>query len=235
MGTLNLATLITEIRAFHAGRSDLTDEIIITTLNHVQERIARAWQWEELDVDEEVTLSIAGTAKADKTVTLVNVYRDIYSVRLVTGDGQSRKLDYIGKRTFDKTFPEPEFDARNDPQIYTVWKDALELYPVPSTADTLSVRGMKWPTVFSSGDTGAKSDFDRKDDLLIYWAVSMLWDRLGEYERSKRFFGIANNMLDKAKDEQETKPDLEIKPAFESGSGNLTGQYWLNPFIRSVR
>ncbi len=235
MGTLNLATLITEIRAFHAGRSDLTDEVIITQLNHVQERLARLWQWEELDRGEDITLSIAGTAKTDKIVTPTITYRDIYSVRLVTGDGQSQKLEYIAKRTFDQMFPEPEFHARGSPSIYTIWQDKLELYPVPVAANTLTIRGMKWATALSSGDTAAKSNFDRKDDILIYWACSLLWDRLGEYERAKRFFGVANQMIDQAKDEQESKPDRVIKPAFEAGRGTLPANYWFDPFIKSVR
>ena len=235
MGTLNLASLITEVRAFHAGRPDLDDEIIITQLNRVHERLARLWQWEELDSGEDLTLSIAGTALADKIVTPTITYRDIYSIRLITGDGQSRKLEYIAKRTFDQLFPEPEFHARGTPAIYTMWQDKLELFQVPSEADTLRIRGMKWPSQFAGSDTAAKSNFDRKDDILIYWAVSMLWDRLGEYERAKRFFGIANQMIEQAKEEQESKPDREIKPAFETGRGRLTSNYWLDPFIKSVR
>ena len=235
MGTLNLTSLIAEVQRHHAGRSDLTDQIVVDKLNLVQERLARVWEWEELDEDEEVTITISSVAKDDKTISLVNTYRDIYSVRLVTGDGTSRKLDFIAKRTFDQMFPEPEFHARNDPLIYTVWKTNLEVYPVPLSADTLAIRGIKWAADFSSGVGGAKSDFDRKDDILIYWTVSMCWDHLGEYERAKRFFGIASNMIDKAKDEQDTKPDLEIKPAFESGKGVGIGQYWFNPFIRWMK
>ena len=236
MGTLNLTSLIAQIQLHHANRSDLSDQIVVDKLNLVQERLARIWEWEELDSGEEVVIPITATAKDDKTITLVSTYRDIYSVRLVTGDGTSKKLDYISKRSFDLMYPEPEFDARNDPFIYTVWKNNLEVYPVPREADTLIIRGMKWADAFSSGVGGAKSDFDRKDDILIYWTVSMIWDHLGEYERAKRFFGISQNMVDKAKDEQETKPDLEIKPAFEANFGRgPPGQYWANPFIRWVR
>ncbi len=237
MGTLNLTSLISQIKLHHANRSDLTDQIIIDKLNLVQERLARIWEWEELDNGEEVTIVITATPKDDKTITLVNTYRDIYSVRLITGanTGRSRKLDYISKRTFDNLFPEPEFDARSEPTVYTVWQNKLELYRVPELADTIVVRGMKWADAFSSGIGSAKSDFDRKDDILIYWTVSMVWDHLGEYERAKRFFGISQTMLDKAKDEQETKPDLEIKPGFETARGNRLGSYWSDPFIVQVR
>ncbi len=237
MGTLNLTSLIAEIQRHHANRSDLSDQIVIDKLNLVQERLARLWEWEELDDGEDVTITITSTAKDDKIITLTKTYRDIYSIRLVTGanTGRSRKLHYIPKRTFDLIYPEPEFDARSEPTVYTVWQDKLELYRVPELADTLAVRGMKWAAAFSSGLGGAKSDFDRKDDILIYWTVSMIWDHLGEYERASRFFGIANNMIDKAKDEQETKPDLEIKPAFETNRGNTLGSYWADPFIRQVR
>lgn len=237
MGTLNLTSLISEIQRHHANRSDLTDQIVIDKLNLVQERLARIWEWEELDVDEDVLLTVTATPKDDKIVTLVTDYRDIYSVRLVTGAsvGRSRKLEYIPKRTFDELYPEPEFNARSEPTVYTVWKKKLELYRVPELADTISVRGMKWAAAFSSGVGSAKSDFDRKDDILIYWTVSMVWDHLGEYDRAKRFFGIASNMIEKAKDEQETKPDLEIKPLFESRRVNVIGKYWADPFVQWVK
>jgi len=125
MGTLNLTSLISEIQRHHATRSDLTDQIVVDKLNLVQEKLARLWQWEELDEGEDVTITITATAKDDKIITLVTTYRDIYSIRLITGDGQSRKLEYIGKRTFDELFPEPEFSARGDPMIYTVWTASL--------------------------------------------------------------------------------------------------------------
>lgn len=237
MGSLNLTTLIAEIQRHHADRSDLTDQIVVDKLNIVQERLARLWEWEELDSGEEIVIPITSVPKDDKIITLVKTYRDIYSIRLITAAeaGRSRKLEYIPKRTFDDIFPEPEFDARGDPLIYTVWQDKLELYRVPDVADTLIIRGTKWADDFSSGVGSAKSEFDRKDDILIYWTVSMIWDHLGEYERSKRFFGIANNMIDKAKDEETTKPDLEIKPAFESRQRVRLGRYWADPFINWVR
>ncbi len=237
MGTLNLATLITEIRAFHAGRSDLTDEVIITQLNLVQERLARLWQWEELYLTETKNIAITSDAAADKILVLSQTFRDITSIRLITADGGSRKLEYIGTRSFDKLYPEPEFHARGDPRIYIqLDTHTIELYPVPLTADSLKLRGTSWATAFSSSSTGSKSSFDRKDDILIYWACSLIWDRLGEYERAKRFFGVANQMIDQAKDEQETKPDREIKPLFETGRGSgLPGNYWYDPFIRNVR
>ena len=105
MGTLNLTALIADIQRHHANRSDLTDQIVVDKLNLVQERLARVWEWEELDSGEEVTITISATLKDDKTVTITKTYRDIYSVRLVTGDGQSRKLDYISKRYFDDSIP----------------------------------------------------------------------------------------------------------------------------------
>ena len=64
----------------------------------------------------------------------------------------------------------------------------------------------------------------------------MNWDQLGEYERAKRVFGIANSMVENAKGEQGTKPDLTIMPAFEAAKGvRGLGKYWLDPFIVRVR
>lgn len=232
MGTLTGAQLISEVRRFFADRADLTDATILQWLNTTQESLARQWQWEELDETEEKTLSIAGTAKADKIVTPTNTYRDFYSVRLVTTEGDSGKLTRLSKRQFDAKFPEPEFHGRNDPIFYTYFQDKLELFPVQAVAHTLVIRGMKWATALAND--AVVSNFDRKDDILIYLTVSPIADSLGQYDRASRFFGIANAKIEQAKDEQQTKPDLEIKPDFEI-SGGLIGQYWKDPFIKAVR
>jgi hypothetical protein len=190
------------------------------------------WDWEELDQSEEVTITITATAKDDKVITLSKTYKEIYAVTLVTGDGTSRKLQYLDKRQFDELYPEPEFHGRREPFTYTFWEEKLELFPVPDTADTLRVRGNKWPTAFNVSTTGATSDFDSKDDILIFLSVSTFYDMLGEYERATTLFNKARAKVEFAKDEQQNKPDLEIKPLSEAHRKIPIGQYWKDPFSK---
>lgn len=235
MGDINLANLISEVRSYFAGRGDLTDEVIITHLNLAQTFIARKHDWEELERIYDVNLTITATAEDDKFIAFPPNLKEIFSFRLITGTGESRKLTYVRQRAFDKMVPEPEFYARNKPQIYTVHNNIAELWPIPDSAYRVIIRIGLQPTKFSSSDTGITSDLDEKDDILIYLACSTLYDKLGEYDRSNRFFGIANSRLDDAYSEQVSKPDLAIKPAFESLESNLAGKYWADPFIRGVR
>ena len=235
MGTLNLTSLISQIKLHHVNRGDLTDEIVIDKLNLVQERLARLWEWEELGRVLDTNLTITSVAEDDKFIAFPTNMREIVSFRLITTDGASRKLEEKSQRQFDQIVPEPEFYARGKPSIYTINNNTAELWNVPDTAYRVIIRIQQRPDAFSSGVGGAKSNLDRKDDILIYFTVSMIWDHLGEYERASRFFGIANNMIEKAKDEQETKPDREIKPLSETRISTIPGSYWANPFITQVR
>lgn len=230
MGTLTGAQLISEVRRFFADRDDLTDAVLLTWLNLSQENLARQWMWEELDQTEELVIAITATAKDDKFLTPANTYRDFYSVRLVTTDGRSSRLTRLSKRQFDDRFPEPEFIARNNPRFYTYFQSKLELFPVPAEAHTVVLRGMKWATALAAGAT--PSNFDRKDDILINLTCSAIADSLGQFERASKFFIVARDRIEQAKDEQETKPDLDIKPDFEISKDRLPGEYWNNPFIR---
>ncbi len=236
MGDLTATQLISEVTRHFAGRDDLTNADYVIALNLNQTRMARAHDFEELEFTETKTFAITATPANDKRIAFSSLTnsnpREIYSFRVITADGRSRKLRQLMPRAFDAEIPEPEFHARGVPSIYTRWADAFEVWQVPDETHSFTLRGSKWPTDFSTSDLNAKSDLDKKDDLLIFLTVSYLFGSLGEYERANRFFGIFAAVYKEAELENQLRPDLDLVSRSTSGESAEIGKPWLNPFVK---
>src|SRR5690606_19310396 len=88
-------------------------------------RVARLHDWDQLKFTVTDQLAVTAEPIDDKIYDLNDAlpvgYRmkTLYSVRVVSSDGRSRKL--LGKTTtqFDEEIPEPEYYSRNMPEWYT--------------------------------------------------------------------------------------------------------------------
>ncbi len=239
MGTYPLSELREEVKLHFADRPDLTDAQVDRALNIQQERMARAYDFEDLKVVDSGTLPFTSTPADDKFFPFSTLGsgnqepREVYSFRLDTADGRARKLTQLSARKFDKLVPEPEFHGVRTPTMYTIWADKFELYPVQDIAYPYELRMSKWPTTLVN--VNDKSDFNRKDDILIIITISWLFNRFGEYERAGRFFGIFNALWRDATNEDLGMPDREIGTLGGKETSIYGEKYWLDPFVRSVR
>lgn len=240
MGTYQLSEMREEIKLHFADRSDLTDAQINRAVNLAQERMARPIDFQELKVlVTGNTLPYTGVKADDKLFAYTQLPsgsqdpKSIYTFRIITSDGRSRKLVPWNQMTFDERVPEPQFFAADVPRHYIRWGNGFELYPVQNQAYNYEIRMSKWPTAMTSDSQ--KSDFDRKDDVLINLVISQIWGRFGEYERANRFFGIFNRLWNEAVEEELGKPDRNIVSPETRKILDLPGDYWARPFVRSVR
>lgn len=238
MGTLILNDLITEVSDHLAGRSDVTNNRIVRALNLAQEHMARSKDYEELRVRENGSLPYTGVKADDKFLLFSSLTNtdpnEIYSFRLITSDGRSRKLVYKSTRLFDKDIPEPEFYASGLPSIYTVWQDKFEFWKVQDKAYTYDLRMTIWPTALSTSNLNATSSFKQKDDLLIHLAVSWIFASLAEYELARQFYGYYAQRVEIAEREDMRKVDREIKPDFEAAVV-VRSRGYDDPFVKFIR
>lgn len=240
MGTLTTTELIDEVSTHLASRSDVTDSRIVRALNMAQEYLARTKDYEELRAVITGTFTITASPGSDKflpfsSLSITNPH-EIYSFRVITADGRSRKLHYRTTRTFDRLIPEPEFYARGIPDVYIVWNDKFELWRVPDEAYDFEIRITKFATALSVGAGGAKSDFREKDDLLVFLGVSWLFGQLGEYDRMGLFFSMFNTRAKQAELKEARRPDQDIISDAGGADSIVTiGEPWANPFIRFMR
>ena len=236
MGSLQLSDLRAEVTSHLAERDDVTSARLNRALELAQERIARLHDFEELSKIETKTLTYTGTKSTDRFLAFTDLTdkepKEIYSIRFLD-DARSKKLRRITPRQMDKEIPDPEFDSTGIPAIYVIWREKFEWWRIPDKAYKVDFRFQAWPTTLIGAANTFKSDFNRKDDILIALSVSYLYGSFGEYERANRFYGIFVALLREAVGEDDMKPDSEILPAWESDIGRLRDGV-NDPFVRST-
>lgn len=227
MGTLTLTQLQDEVRSFHGNRTDL-DNRITRFLNFAQIRLARAWCFPELNK----FVTAQGSFVNDATDRFITLPANTHSVKdFVLEDNEtSLKLDYKAPRQFDQLFAGYIARGRRKPVIYTKWAEVLELMPLPDVAYDYEIRYIIWPVDLVNGtDT---SDLDRKDELLILLAASIMHHSLGNTTKGRDLFGMFARLTADVIADEQVEPDQDIKA--DSNDIIRTGEYWTNPFIRGV-
>ena len=232
---LTLDEMKTELRTAMVGRTDQNSRLALA-MNIAQDQLARAYDFSELRVVESYVIPYTGTVATDRFILFSNLTnsepRKIHSWRTVPGDGTGRKIIGRNQRWMDLHVPDPEFNTVGHPRVYLKWEKKFEIWPVNEQTYASELRISKWPTAFSDGSGSSTANHLRKDDILIFLALSYLYHTLGEYERAKMFFGMAQTQLEKAIGEDIAEADREIDTGANLAK-NLTS-YWADPFIRSA-
>lgn len=233
MGTLTYSDFENEINLALGNRDDasVASARITRILNLAQMRVARFRKWEELEGLETRQLAVTADAYADRLISMPDNIRDIYSIR-VYDSTRTRKLQRIESRRLDMEEPANEYITRNIPNRYTRWSQQLELDIPPDDNYTLRARVSYWPTAFAGATSPTQtSDLNQKDDLLISLSVNWIYQSLGNYERSGRWWVTFSNMLESARFEENEKPDVDYTPS--ASSSPSVGDYWRNPFVQT--
>ena len=225
MGTLTLTQLQDEVRAYHGNRTDL-DARLTRFLNFAQIRLARAFSFPELHK----FVTATGSFVNDSTDRFLTLPANTHSIKdLVLEDEEtSRKLEYKSPREFDRMFTGYIARGRRKPIIYTKWRETIELMPLPDEAYDYEIRYVIWPADLVNGtDT---SELDRKDELLILLAASIMHHSLGNTDKGRNLFGMFRTLLKDTIEDEHLEPDQDIKA--DSNDRVLTDKYWANPFIK---
>jgi len=237
MGILTLTQLDTELKAAHGDRDDIDQDRRIVALNLAQIRIARIYDWNELqDIDTGV-IGDAGDPATDKFEAIPARIRKIYSFKIVDTASltNSRKLRWIPQRQWDETIPETQAWDTYIPEIYTIWKDRFEFWKIPDTSYNYEVRSAKWPLEFSSSDLDAVSGLDRKDDMIVALAASWLFLTNREMDEANNWWKVYQEMANNAVGEDIEEREIDIRAPLEQAlrSGTATAVPWNDPFNRT--
>jgi hypothetical protein len=236
-GTLTRLQLVTEICDI-VGKSTSASSVsgsslqtrVQNYLNFAQRRIARAQNFSEL-LDWKTNAATVASVKrypletGTNTLGLTNP-KDILSVLIIDSEN-SRRLEPIGYRSFDRKFPRPENYSEGRPSYYLRYGEYLELFRIPDDVYTVSIRYSKWPTVLSNDSQ--VSDFTGKDELLIAAGVLETYLALEEYTDAatwmQKFMGLLrDSVLD------ESEPDWgPVAETFGKNAVPIIGEPWASP------
>jgi hypothetical protein len=157
--------------------------------------------------------------------------KDIYSLgRLVTAT-EIVKIVYVPQRQWDQLLGGQPTQT-GDVFHYTRWGTSLlEWYKVPTAIFTLLRRYSKWPAEFANDS--AKSNLERKDDVLIAFATSWMFRSLGQLEESVGWHAEGQALLAAAIVEDQSQPDADMIPRGASAGGQWNSDRVTDPFAES--
>jgi hypothetical protein len=245
MGYLAISELETEVRSHLGGRTDLDDRIL-TFLALAQLRILRVNDLDELN--HKVTTATV-TSQATNTIPTTGIgdsgngvaIREIKSLVVQSSDGRSKTIERLHYKEFDQRFPEPSWDAEGFPEFYMLWPETetptITWYPIPDAAYNFYIRYNYWPQRPGS-DTYQLSGGDYLtplyiDDLVLNLSISIAYQTLGREDKAKEYFGIYAAQAREAKQLKAEDFDTSMN-GIRVGDFDLRGNYWADPFIRSV-
>lgn len=210
----------------------LLSDRIINFLNWGQQRIARFYNFHELNTYTESAATVASTSRYPLVTGTNNLGltrpKDIQSIRLIDGEN-SRILVRKSPRWFDQKFPLITNYADGRPHIYIRWGNDIELFRRPDAVYTLYIRYPQWATPLTAGSTA--SDFENKDQLLICAAILEGYLHFEEYKDAEvwtaKFLGLLQDAV-------HAEGDIDWEPeasAMSSAPGGYTsGEPWIDPY-----
>lgn len=236
MGSLTLAEMQTEMLSAFGNRDDISEDRRIVFLNIAQMRIARLYDWNELQNSVSGTIGDAGDVTIDKFEAVPTNLRKIYSFRITDPASRtdSRKLRYTPQTQWDMQFPETEVDTAETPQFYTIWNNQFEFWRIPEKVYNYELRVLNWPTDMNKATPTQTSDLDHKDDMIISLAVSWGFLTLREMEDANRWWAIYRDMANNAVGQDVEEHEIDVRPTL-SRSSLVRGDPWAEPFITHDR
>jgi hypothetical protein len=230
MGQLTLQSLIGEVRAGLGNRQDITDQVIVDSLNIAQSQLSRAYPFHELRRTARAVNSLTANAAVDKYLRLPARLKAIHTIICQNGLS-SNKLVQKPWRMLDKLFPSPESASRAQPNLYAKWGELLILIPVPNIQYFFYMKYTGDPTAFVVTNAAQLSDFDYKDDILIDLALVRRLRAIGRHDKADEHLKNAKLATDMAIEQEDSEPDMDTS---QLDDASIFGPYWINPFVRGI-
>lgn len=188
---LDLATIRSRVRLLlDVDDVELPSDLIDQWCREGTYRVAAAiprWPWFEK------TWTFT-TVPATAEYALASIDADVADVAHVRGD--NRELREISIEDADLYWQRNVVTA-SDPTHYVLREQKLFLYPTPSRAEVLQVRGFRKVTDWVSAGAGAFPDFpDQFHNTIYLWAVSRAYAMQEDDSFSMHYFDLFQNELD---------------------------------------
>jgi hypothetical protein len=171
-------------------QSELPNELIDVWARDASTKIARTRKrWPFLETSWTLT-TVANTrdyalsALSPAADEVVSVVRD------------DRRLIYMGRDEAEAAYLPYQTDT-GFVTFFNVWSDTLRLYPTPTFADVLNLRGYRKVTDWVAGGAGATPDFpDDFHDAIRLYLVAMAYLQQEDAELAQQFIAAFNGEMD---------------------------------------
>lgn len=151
------------------------------------------WPWYEVSTTFTTVSGTSDYSKATVGASIVGGLRTIAALR--TDDAV---LAFIGIDEGDEQYP-IDSSSSGTPTYWSFWADNVRLYPTPSSASTINVRGFKNPTAFGAGssDLTEPSDFPEPFHILFAtYGIARAYEQQEDPGMAAQYLAIFNRELD---------------------------------------
>jgi hypothetical protein len=216
------------------GVKDLGGEDILMAeeaINMACYAIAKIHNFQELTVMDKTNAFTAIGTQSYSLVTDLGLTRpkDIISI-VAHDDNNSRKLSCRAPQWMDENYPYPTGIGTGIPEVYTFRVDSIELLPIPDAIYALYINYAQWPLTLTA-DTDICS-YDAIDFVIVALARDIFLALRGSIPLDP--IAKAKAYLDSSMRDDRSSPDaLPIARGYQTSSG-YKGEYWNDPFIKSV-
>ena len=171
-------------------QSELPNELIDVWARDASTKIARTRKrWPFLETS--WTLTTVANTRDYALSALTPAADEIISV--VRND---RRLTYMGRDEAEAAYL-PYQTNTGEVTFFNVWADSMRLYPTPTSADVLNLRGYRKVTDWVAGGAGAIPDFpDDFHDAIRLYIVGMAYLQQEDTELGQQFFAAFNGEMD---------------------------------------
>jgi len=227
MGLMTFSEMQSQIRSMLGGRQD-QDASIMRGLQFAQWRIARIFEFEELFVDDESTVSNTGDGNevTDATITLPDTCRKVYALSIVKTT-TIVPLTGIPSVDWERVIGATEIYSRGEPKNFVIRYKSVTLWRVPDADYTIRKVYTVWPTEIilnvakdAPSTTTALSLLDHKDEMVIEYALVYVYKTIGNFEKANYHFTIYKDMLKEA-----GVSDNNVPTTHQAAASNKTPAY----------
>ncbi len=197
--TMNRSDMRTWIRLhIELDSADLDDSLIDTHLRAATTKVHSHfsdWQY----FQETWTISTAaGTAdyslSTDTTgvgnATSVIAPNGIRSVKRT--DGKLARLDYSQLERLD-----PQENSSGNPRAFAIWGDTITFNPVPSSTETITIRGYREGRDWVGLNEAADVPLDL-EEVILFWALGEAYAQQDDAQSSLHWYDMAEHLLERA-------------------------------------
>lgn len=204
---MDISTMRSYVRSVvDIDTSDISDDVMNRFLGEAYDVIVyseKRWPFFEVATtfdtvadQKDYTLAVVGAS-------VTNGLREIAAIRT-----DNHVLEYIGRDDGDVIYP-LDSNTTGKPWYWSFWADSVRLYPTPSSADTIYVRGYEDPAAFGAGSSDSTEPSDLPTPfhmVLATYGIARSYEQQEDPTMSAQYFSLFNQELDNLRARYEDMP-----------------------------
>jgi len=194
---VDIATMRTYIQSVvEIDSSDISDDTLNRFIGEAYDQVVYGearWPWYEVSA---TFTTVSGTSDYSKATVGGAITGGLRTIAALRTDDDV--LAFIGIDEGDERYSLSSAST-GDPCYWSFWGDNVRLYPTPSSALTINVRGFKNPTAFGAGslDATEPSDFPEPFHILFAtYGIARAYEQQEDPGMAAQYLAIFNNELD---------------------------------------